>query len=245
MIVNKITSFTQNLNMFINHFSKNLFNEKKFYKTLNKDKLILFDVGSNLGSFINYFIKHSSTKNLEIHSFEPNKEMIKIQEKKFRNYNIHFNESALGNKVGYENLYISKISSQSTLKDKSSSNEKLTVVKNKVGVDTLDKYTDRLNIEKIDFLKIDCEGTDLEVLQGGLNLLRKNLIQNIKIEVYFFGEYRNFNQINKLLVENNYNLIGMNNLKYIKNKIIYSDFFYTSSENILLDELKITYDLNK
>ena len=45
-----------------------------------------------------------------------------------------------------------------------------------VKTDTLDNYCEENNIEKIDILKIDTEGSELEVLGGGQNTCFKKLI---------------------------------------------------------------------
>jgi FkbM family methyltransferase len=51
-----------------------------------------------------------------------------------------------------------------------------------VQVDTLDNYTSKNNITKVDVLKIDTEGADTWVLYGCERLLKEKKIQNIFFE---------------------------------------------------------------
>jgi FkbM family methyltransferase len=52
-----------------------------------------------------------------------------------------------------------------------------------VEIDTLDAFCARQGIERIDFLKIDTEGWDLEVLRGGSGLLSDHRVRMIQAEV--------------------------------------------------------------
>jgi FkbM family methyltransferase len=56
-----------------------------------------------------------------------------------------------------------------------------------VSVDTLDNIVNECGIDKVDLIKIDVEGTELELLRGSLNLLRKHK-PVLLIEVHYgFG----------------------------------------------------------
>lgn len=61
-----------------------------------------------------------------------------------------------------------------------------------VGIETttLDAFCEEENIEEIDFLQIDVQGADLDVLQGAINLLNKTILA-IQIEVEFSHLYIN------------------------------------------------------
>lgn len=51
-----------------------------------------------------------------------------------------------------------------------------------VSVDTLDGFCDRHDVSRIDFLKIDTEGSDMAVLEGAAGLLRSQRIGIIQVE---------------------------------------------------------------
>jgi len=54
--------------------------------------------------------------------------------------------------------------------------------KERVFIDTIDNYCIKKNINEIDFLKIDTEGHELEVLKGAINLLKEERIKIIQFE---------------------------------------------------------------
>ena len=75
---------------------------------------------------------------------------------------------------------------------------------------------DSLNIKKhIGLLKIDVEGSEFEVIQGALDLIKKNYIKNIIIE--FSLKFRNieiYHMIAKFLVLNSYFIYDFNDNRY-------------------------------
>ena len=73
-----------------------------------------------------------------------------------------------------------------------------------VKTDTLDNYCEQNKIDNIDILKIDTEGSELEVLQGAKNMLKKTNIVLIEIldeRKKFKKKYENITNI----LEKNYN----------------------------------------
>ena len=85
--------------------------------------------------------------------------------------------------------------------------QKLSTNKNtyKVQINTLDNYIDEKKILKIDFLKIDTEGYEYEVLNG----LKKNFdkVRMILLEHHYdnmIDKGYKFADINSLLIENNF-----------------------------------------
>ena len=53
--------------------------------------------------------------------------------------------------------------------------EKFSIELGKIQLDTLDEQIEELKINKVNFLKIDVEGAELQVLKGALNTLKKHL----------------------------------------------------------------------
>src|SRR5262249_23517866 len=62
----------------------------------------------------------------------------------------------------------------------------------KCSLTTLDKFCAQQGIAKIDFLKVDTEGTELDVLNGGAEMLSQNKISVIQFE---FGENNIFSRV--------------------------------------------------
>ena len=64
----------------LEYLFKNSLNEKKLYlEKINKEKVIVFDIGSNLGNYSKFVSKIFSNKEIYIHSFEPIKNLLKKQ----------------------------------------------------------------------------------------------------------------------------------------------------------------------
>jgi hypothetical protein len=81
---------------------------------------------------------------------------------------------------------------------------------------TIDDFVNKHKIEDIDFLKIDTDGTELNVLEGGMKLLDD--IIGLKIEVQFHGlvstNNSTFNLIDNLLQKKNFSLVDLQVVKY-------------------------------
>jgi hypothetical protein len=60
-----------------------------------------------------------------------------------------------------------------------------------VGVRTMDSFVDENEIENIDLLKIDTQGFDLKVLQGGAETLKRGIVNSVLVELNFVRMYEN------------------------------------------------------
>jgi len=81
-----------------------------------------------------------------------------------------------------------------------------------VKVETLDKYIKKNSIKRINLLKIDTQGAELDVLIGARNALKKNLIGLIDTSVMIGNAYeKKFNvyDFEKLLIPFGYKLVGI------------------------------------
>jgi FkbM family methyltransferase len=138
----------------------------------NCENFTFIDVGSNLGSY-SFLVKE--IPNSKCYSFEANPELVEIQKKNFKNHNLE-------NNVIVENYAISDVSDETLIlkvPEKTSSGLatlgeniirfKKVVVEYEVKTKTIDD----LSIDKVDYIKIDVEGWDLNVLKGCINTLKK------------------------------------------------------------------------
>ena len=89
-------------------------------------------------------------------------------------------------------------------------------------IDTIDIYCAEQNINRIDFLKIDVEGHEFEVLRGASKMLRANKIKIIQFE--YGGSYLDAHVFLKDIFRyfenfNNYKFFKIlpNSLEYIAN----------------------------
>jgi FkbM family methyltransferase len=207
---------------FIINFVSDFYYHKKineFIKKLDIESVI--DVGAHKGEFFKSLIK----SNYKIKTgllVEPQESVLKnLKDLKISlpNIRIEIENIALGSKIQTEELYLNSLSSTATLSkiNKNSkwfkfkkiilfSNHKNMIKKKKILSDTLDNLMKRRKIDKLDFLKIDTEGYEYEVLKGAINSLKKHRIRHVMLERQLSNMYLNYNfeNIEKFLYKNDF-----------------------------------------
>ena len=195
--------------------------EPNILKSLKKLNInYIFDVGSHRGESIDYFIKLKDLK--KIQSFEPQKDIFLVLKKKYKNNNkVILNQIALSQNENYKDFYINDLSSTSSfsrlnkkslwLKIKNKILNKKNPIINKIKIRslTIDKFIKQKKIKKIDLLKIDTEGHELEVLKGALKTIKEQKVKFILIELHFSKMYQNYSKkkIESFLAKNNFFLL--------------------------------------
>jgi len=191
------------------------------YSLLNYSPKIIFDVGAHNGSSIDRFSKLFGKP--QIFAFEPNNDLYIRMKDKFQDKNIHISNKVLGKQNGTVefNIHNSSTGSSSLLDfnpDLSfASRRKLTstnVDKVKVEMTTLDDEVNRRELEKIDYLKIDTQGTELDVLRGAEESLKLQKIDFIEFEIILTPTYLNmpkWSETLNYLLNFNYHLIALSN----------------------------------
>ena len=174
---------------------------------------VCFDIGANEGQTIKVF--KEVFKDCTIHAFEPSTESFKrLQEQKFGS-KITLHKFALGQKNSQEefyNLEDSCLSSFLPLDRNQRNRFRDTKVLNKelVEVRTVDWFVQQNNIKKIDILKTDTQGFDLEVLKGATESFKNGIIRNVFVELNFVKLYQgqsDASQIVDFLAERNTHLV--------------------------------------
>ncbi len=195
---------------------KRIFNFFKINKNNFKLKLII-DVGSNVGEYTELF--KNINENIEVFCFEPQKKIFKVLKKNLKDHKkIKFYNIAIGSNNTYKNLNTnlgsSYISSFSNFNKKSKYykirnsllNQNDTKEYEKVKVARLDSFKD-LKKKKIDLIKIDVEGYEIEVLKGMGKILKNTKM--IMIEIHKSNMYLNYNpkKIEKFLKKNGFKMM--------------------------------------
>jgi FkbM family methyltransferase len=88
---------------------------------------------------------------------------------------------------------------------------------------TLDDYVNRSGIDRIDLLKIDVQGAEFKVLNGGLASLKSGVIKLIYMEMILVETYDDQKPISyymEFFERHNYALIGFYNQSYNDNNIL-------------------------
>jgi len=149
--------------------------------TLIPNSKTVFDVGSNNGQWARMALKINSE--LNIHCFEPSKKTFQLLSENKFNKNIKLNNLALGSEIGLSKLnVIEEGSGGNSLYRRQGIGWNSDTKTESIELNTLDNYCSTNGIEEIDFLKIDTEGHEYKVLQGGKNLIRAGKIHAIQFE---------------------------------------------------------------
>ena len=152
---------------------------------------IIFDVGANRGQ--TYHQYRSRFPKARIHCFEPVKDFYEECLGKVVNDNlVVVNNQALGSTLGRLTLNETVGGQSSSLLLKTEtiklyfSEKDFTVARSySVEVSTLDYYCQVNDIERINILKIDTEGFELNVLRGASGLLKDSKIDIVFTEINF------------------------------------------------------------
>ena len=175
-------------------FGLKQYNIKNIFEV--KNDAVVFDIGAFKGDTAYFFSKKCSNK-ARIYAFEPDennyKVLLKIKEK-YKLNNVITKNILLSN-AEKEIDFISMIENTPTIK------------KNAI---TIDKFVEENNFEKIDYIKMDVEGAERNILEGAIKTIKK-FKPSLAIAIYHGG---------KLFMEDFYNIPI-----FIKN-IINEDYEY-------------------
>ena len=216
------------------------FYQKKWIKFLKKNKYdkfkLLIDIGAHKGESIELFSKNFIIK--KIISFEASpinfeylKKKIEKNKQGYNNTEIVLENIALGAEDKIIEFNQFDESSSSTIKevDEESKyykrkfrlinflNNKKTYQKFKIKISKLKDYIEKYSIKKIDFMKIDTEGYEFEILLGLEDEIK--LVDIIMFEHHYDNMIKKgytFEDINKLLVKNNFNKIYKSRMPFRK-----------------------------
>ena len=206
----------KNLFFFFYDLVDNLIHQERIVKFIdNKNVKIVVDIGAHKGEFLKHIKKIKSIR--KVYSLEPQKkvygELLKeIDNKKFFAYNI-----AISNRNGKQKMQINDFSMTSTL-SKVNENSMYYKIKNiiignkkkkfeYIKTEKLDFFTKNRKLNKIDLLKIDTEGHELNVIKSGLKTLKKT--SYLLIEFRQNDLYLNYSSqaLHKIVLKNNFKLI--------------------------------------
>jgi len=197
-------------------------------RVIPEDECVLFDVGSNKGNYISLFRNMLPDRNIVVHGFEPNAILFPILNEQYKHdKNTFIIGEALSNEVGTKTLHYppAKPSHGSFHKRPVFKNESIT---QDVTVTTLDTYVENFNISKIEYLKIDTEGNELNVLKGSKNSLSAKKIKCGQFE--YGGTYSDngtkLSDVVLFLEEYGYYIYNANGLKI--NSDIGDDYKFTN-----------------
>ncbi len=144
----------------------------------------IFDVGANIGQTWEWLRRTEPQSN--IYCFEPvSNTFQELKEKTKRDKECIIENIAFGNEPGTKAIRLfDQHSALNSLNDELM-NDDINAREEIVKVDTLDNYCLKNSIDKIDFLKIDTEGYELNVFAGSTKMLDSGSVSLIYCEVGF------------------------------------------------------------
>jgi FkbM family methyltransferase len=143
---------------------------------------IIFDVGANIGQSAKKYL--DSFPKSQIYCFEPVKETFGILQENFKKSDrIHCFRLAFGAFKRAGEMALQGTPDTFFLLDPSKHDSlNADVVREKVRIETLDEFCSGRQIKRINFLKIDTEGGDLDVLKGAEAMLDQQTIDMVEVE---------------------------------------------------------------
>jgi FkbM family methyltransferase len=157
--------------------------ERKFIESLDIEGFKCLDIGFNYGWWSWLFLKQIGSNGM-VYAWEPNRFLYENYLDKWRFKNLIGYDYALSDMTGTQDFYIyshkehqSGFNSLEKIRDQEPNHIE------KIKTMTLDDWWIENNQPKIDFLKIDCEGHDYKILQGGRHLLDKSRPAFIVVEM--------------------------------------------------------------
>lgn len=175
----------------------------------NTKNPILFDIGANIGKYTKEMCRIWGDC-VQIHAFEPSRYTFELLEKNVKEYpNVKVNNVGCSSTPGKRMMYTDADGSGMTSIYQRRVDHYNIHMDRQVPAEfvTIDDYCEHNNISHINFMKIDVEGHELSVLQGGEEILNNRNIDFIQFE---FGgtdiDSRTFFQDFWYLLHDNYRI---------------------------------------
>lgn len=179
----------------------------------------VFDVGASVGQSALDFA--AAFPEAQIHSFEPDPASFdQMLSNSAHQPRIRPHRIALGDTVGSATLFQNRFAQTNSLLPVDPNSVAYLVSplliepigSTPVVVSTVDQSCLENSVDRIDLLKIDTQGCELQVLKGASRMLAKSCVSLIYIEVCFVPFYQNqplFPELYEYLYARNFRLVGL------------------------------------
>ncbi len=197
-------------------------------KFVTSNRPTFFDIGANKGQSVRKF--QNISKNAIIHSFEPSPEIFRILNKNVgREKGVNVWNYGIGSKSGKLTLFENTCSDMSSFLTLGESGWGEIKKETSVEVITLDNFCQKHNILKIDVLKVDTQGYELEVFKGAEQLINDGKIELIYFEVNFTKIYDNlptFGELYNFLISRQFSVAAIYPINYRDGKAGWTDILF-------------------
>jgi len=186
---------------------------------LTTDTLVFFDIGVNLGQTTKKMLSHYPEAT--IYGFEPSKNCFETLKIDFKNDNVSLYNLAVGSSCGQLEFNEYSWSALNSLLKRAYGSAKI-VSTYLVDVVTIDAFCKNNAVSHIHLLKTDTEGYELNVLKGASDMMKRNAIQFVYVEVFFNENYvgqSSFGDIYNFLLENGFELVRFYDVLYTEDGV--------------------------
>ncbi|RPI54167.1 MAG: FkbM family methyltransferase [Acidobacteria bacterium] len=170
----------------------------------------VFDVGANVGQSARQYLR--SFPDSHIYCFEPVQDTFRqLQENLTGNNRVRCARLALGASRGKGQMVVRKLSLTSSFVRSDSVTEPNESTED-VDIATLEDFCITAKVAHVSYLKIDTEGSDLDVLRGGESLLGEQRIDFVEVEASMHPGNQwhvRFESLKDYLESKNYLLFGI------------------------------------
>ena len=171
----------------------------------------VFDVGAHTGGWAARVLQLSSS--VDLHCFEPSLKSFTALQKRKLGANVSCNHFGLGASSCRRTLYLFEESGEGDslyLRSGLQSRDRFVRqnLTEQVEIRTLDSYFKKKKIAEIDFLKIDVEGNELEVIEGGKGTFERERVKIVQFE--YGGTYID----SRILLRNFFDFFGGMNYSF-------------------------------
>lgn len=199
---------------FIPRFRNRNYQEIEFLRKQKYQNNTIYDVGSNIGMYTLFFASNALPDGI-VYSFEPNQEVFKelllnceingLQN--IKTFNLAVGSKNAVNKIVYDPTHKGTGSLSKSIQESFIKSSKL-IKSQEVKVVSLDNMVYEKGLKAPDFVKIDVEGYEINVLNGMMKIIYEN---KPKLYIELHGstkenKYDNIRRIFLLLREYDYNI---------------------------------------
>ena len=192
----------------------------------------IVDAGANVGQTIERF--RLAFDRPEIHSFEPSPATFKELERRTSGLQgVRLNNRGLGASAGQLELIENSTSLMSSFLEPGPEYWGEVERRVPVPVTTLDKYCAEQSIERLDILKTDTQGYDLEVLRGSAELLDRHRVRLIYMEISYADVYESgpsLDEVYAFLRGRGFFLVSFYNFAFKNGRASWSDALFVDPD---------------
>jgi len=188
----------------------------------------ILDIGANVGDVTINALK--SYPKAQVICFEPVKETFKILEKNLKSFSnrTHLFNLALSDKKETGEINITNFHGANSICPQARFHQEINphvreVNKEKINLVRMDDFSSKFPSQKIDIMKIDVEGHELNVLYGGENFIKNN-VDVVLIEIALMRDQSLNNQsvfeIFSFFKKAGFCLVNVTDLNHVENQAI-------------------------